>query len=211
MTNTEIRNQLPLEEVEYNEGVANLTFLDKEHGEILTVKLFSKTFNKDTKKMEDNPEQAQKAEEHSQKYFGVAFDDLNKAVGQTHDIYVYDRFCSLWEVEMVEKFKKDQEGEIFQTTIDEIKDDGKGIRIRFKHEGKTYESKMMYADYKEGLKDWFVNPNKRNTQYAKFEDKFGVSIENADEVVGNDIMVEVKVAFNKFAYAEIKKPKWAKK
>lgn len=210
MTNSEIRNQLPLEEVEYNEGVATLTFLDREHGEILPVKLFSKTFNKETKKMEDNPEQARKAEEHAQKYFGVGFDDLNKAVGQTHDVYVYDKFCSLWEVEMIEKFKKEQEGEIFQTVIEEVKDDGKGIHILFKFEDKIHESKMMYADYKETFKEWFVNPNKKSTQYGKFEDKFGVPVDRADEILGNEIMVEIKVAFSKHAYAEIKKPKWAK-
>ena len=208
--NTEIRNALPLEEIEYNEGVATLTFLDKEQGQILQVKLFSKKFDKDAKKMVEDSEQAERAEKHAQDYFGVAFDDLNKAVGQEHDIYVYPRFCSLWEVDVVEKLNKDQEGDIFQTTIEEVKDDGKGIRIRFKHEGKTYESKMMYSDYKESLGQWFVNPNKQNTQYSKFEDKFGVNIKNADEIVGNEIMVEVKVAFGKHAYAEIKKPKWSK-
>ncbi|EIQ0607826.1 hypothetical protein LUL50_000703 [Staphylococcus pseudintermedius] len=211
MTNTEIRKSLPLEEVEYNEGVATLTFLDQERGQILQVKLFSKLFDKKTKKMVEDDEQAEKAEKNAQEYFGVAFDDLNKAVGQEHDIYVYDRFCSLWEVDVVEKLSKDMEGDIFQTSIEEIKDDGKGIRIRFKHEGKLYESKMMYSDYKESLGQWFVNPNKQHTQFSKFKEKFGVSIENADEIVGNDIMVEVKVAFGKHAYAEIKKPKWNKK
>ncbi|MEX5937677.1 hypothetical protein [Mammaliicoccus sciuri] len=208
--NTEIRNALPLEEVEYNEGVATLTFLDKEQGQILQVKLFSKKFDKDAKKMVEDSEQAERAEKHAQDYFGVAFDDLNKAVGQEHDIYVYPRFCSLWEVDVVEKFSKDMEGEIFQTTIEEVKDDGKGIHIRFKYEGKLYESKMMYADFKTSLRQWFVNPNKQNMQYSRFEDKFGVSIDNADEIVGNEIMVEVKVSFGIHAYAEIKKPKWSK-
>lgn len=208
--NTEIRESLPLEEVEYNDGVATLTFLDKEQGQILQVKLFSKKFDKDAKKMVEDEEQAEKAEKHAQSYFGVSFDDLNKAVGQEHDIYVYDRFCSLWEVDVVEKLSKDMEGDIFQTSIEEIKDDGKGIRIRFKHEGKTYESKMMYSDYKESLGQWFVNPNKQNSQYSKFEEKFGVNIKNSDEIIGNDIMIEVKVAFGKHAYADIKKPKWNK-
>ncbi|UFA56461.1 hypothetical protein [Staphylococcus aureus] len=208
--NTEIRKSLPLEEVEYNEGTATLTFLDKEQGQILQVKLHSKIFDKDTKKRIDDAEQAERAEKNAQEYFGVAFDDLNKAVGQEHDIYVYDRFCSLWEVDVVEKLNKDMEGEIFQTTIEEVKDDGRGIRIRFKYDGKTYESKMMYSDYKESLGQWFVNPNKQNTQYSKFADKFGVSIEESDEITGKEIMVEVKVAFGKHAYADIKKPKWSK-
>ncbi|HDD0209322.1 TPA: hypothetical protein O9509_001335 [Staphylococcus aureus] len=208
--NTEIRKSLPLEEVEYNEGTATLTFLDKEQGQILQVKLHSKIFDKDTKKRIDDTEQAERAEKNAQEYFGVAFDDLNKAVGQEHDIYVYDRFCSLWEVEQIEKFSVDQEGEIFQTTIEEVKDDGKGIHILFKHEGKIHESKMMYADFKPSLKQWFVNPNKQNMQYGKFKDKFGVNIEEADEIVGNEIMVEVKVSFGKFAHADIKKPKWNK-
>lgn len=60
--NTEVRHSLPLEEVEYNEGVATLTFLDKEQGQILQVKLFSKKFDKDAKKMVEDVEQAERAE-----------------------------------------------------------------------------------------------------------------------------------------------------
>lgn len=210
MTNAEIRKSLPLEDVEYNDGVATLIFLDKEHGEVLPVKFFSKLFDKESKKMVDDEAQAEKAEKNAQEYFGVGFEDLNKAIGQEHDVYVYPRFHSLWEVEVVEKFTKDQEGDIFETEIEEIKDDGKGIHIKFKHDDKMYASKMMYADYKESLNDWFVNPAKRTKQYDKFADKFGVKIDDAEEIVGNKIMVEIKIAFGTHPYAEIKKPKWAK-
>lgn len=210
MTNAEIRKSLPLEDVEYNDGVATLTFLDKEHGEVLPVKFFSKLFDKESKKMVDDEAQAERAEKNAQEYFGVGFEDLNKAIGQQHDVYVYPRFHSLWEVEVVEKFTKDQEGDIFETEIEEIKDDGKGIHIKFKNDGKTYASKMMYADYKESLNDWFVNPAKRTKQYDKFADKFGVKIDDAEEIVGNKVMVEIKIAFGTHPYAEIKKPKWAK-
>lgn len=75
--------------------------------------------------------------------------------------------------------------------------------------GETYESKMTYAKYYEATKEWFVDPQKKDAQFNKFKDKFGVSVEKADRIVGKDIMCEVKVAFKKFAYAEIKKPSWA--
>lgn len=207
--NTEIRKSLPLEEVEYNEGTATLTFLDEEQGEILQVNLHSKKFDKEAKKKVEDAEYAERAEKNAQEYFGVAFDDLNKAVGQEHDIYVYDRFCSLWEVEQIEKFSVDKEGEIFQTTIEEVREDNIGIHILFKYEGNLHQSRMRYADFNTKKRKYYKNPNLQNKQYSKFADKFGVDIKNADEIVGKEIMVEIKESFGK-AYADIKKPKWSK-
>lgn len=70
---------------------------------------------------------------------------------------------------------------------------------------------MTYADYMEDLKQWFTNPQKKVKQFKKFENKFGVSVENSDEIIGKEIMVEVKVAFGKFPYGDIKKPNWVNK
>ena len=63
---------------------------------------------------------------------------------------------------------------------------------------------MSYADYMESKKTWFTNPIKKKKQYDKFETKFGVLVENMQEMVGKKIMCEVKVAFGKFPYVEIK-------
>ena len=99
-------------------------------------------------------------------------------------------------------------GKIFSTKINRIVDDGKGIRIYFNIKDDEYESKMMYADYIESLKQWFNNPQKEKKQKDKFKEKFGVDVENASEIEGKEIMVEGQIAFGKFPYAEIKKPDW---
>lgn len=201
---------LELVEVSIKDGGAIMTFLDKEAGEIREVNFNKNVYDKDAEEFVANEEKAKQVEEWSQEYFGVKFDDLGTAVGQKHDVYAYDKFNSLWEVEITHKFEKEDEGEIFQTTIDEVVDDGKAVHIYFKHNDKRYESKMTYADYMENLKEWFTNPQKKVKQYDKFKEKFGVSVEEAESIHGKEIMCEVKIAFKKYPYVEIKKPNWSK-
>ena len=49
------------------------------------------------------------------------------------------------------------------------------------------------------------NPNERAKKLTRFKDTFGVPFEQKDTLVGKPIMVEVKIAFGKFPYGEIKK------
>ncbi|MCV2520384.1 hypothetical protein QQG09_08325 [Melissococcus plutonius] len=201
----ELLKDLELMEVAINDGTATLTFLDAEKGEIREVFFRKNKYDRDKNKFVPDEKQAEQAEAWSQEYFGLKFDDLGKAVGQVKDVYAYDNFNSLWESTVVEKFTKDQTGEIFSTEIKEIEDDGNAIHIRFDYNGKTYQSNMGYSKYDENRKQWFVNPQKKQKQYKKFEEKFYVPIENKDELTGKEIMVEVKVAFGTNTYAEIKK------
>ncbi|WP_246516504.1 hypothetical protein [Salicibibacter cibarius] len=200
----QILEQLELVDVENDGNKAVLTFLDEDNGEIREVNFNKQSFDQDKGKFVDDPDKAEKVEEWSQEYFNLPFDQLGQAVGDRKDVYAYDRFNALWPVKMISKFSKDDEGQIFETEVTKVHDDGKAMHIEFEYEGDTYESKMTYADYLEAKKQWFVNPQKQKKQYAKFEDKFGISPDNMEELEGKSIMVEVKVAFGKFPYAEIK-------
>ncbi|PTK84588.1 hypothetical protein [Staphylococcus haemolyticus] len=200
----ELLKDLELVEVSVEDGRAELTFLDEENMEIRAVKINKKKYDQDKNKWYEDPEQAEKAEKLAQDEFGVSFEDLENAVGQHKDIYAYDKFNSLFEVQMIEKFDTDQEGLIFQTEIAEITEDNVGIHIRFEYEGEKYESKMTYSTYLEAKKQFIVDPIKKQKQYEKFENKFNKPIEEKDELIGQNITVEVKVAFGKFAYCEIK-------
>lgn len=205
-----LRKDLELIEVNYQNEMkkAVLTFLDLENGEVLEVNFNKQAYENDS--FVDSPEKSAQVDGWCQEYFGVPFDKLSTVIGVKKDVYKYDRFNSLWEVAVVEKFTKNDEGVIIQTKIESIEDDGKGIKISFLHEGKTYESRMMYAEYIENMKQWFTNPQKKERQGDKFFKKFGVKVENAAEIIGKEIIVEVKLAFGKFPYAEIKKPSWNK-
>lgn len=207
----ELLNNLELVDVVFEDSKAVLTFLDSGRGEIREINFNKKSYDQDTKKFIPDADKAVKVEEWCTTYFNLPFDRLAEAIGERKDIYAYDKFNSLFEVKMTEKFTKDEEGQIFETEVLEIEDDGKAIRISFDFEGKTYESKMSYADYMESRKEWFVNPIKRAKQFEKFEDKFGISVDNLQEMKGKKIMCEVKVAFSKFPYVEIKPFKKAKK
>ena len=204
-----LRKDLELIEVVYsNENKkATMTFLDVENGEVLEVNFNKQSY--DNGKFVDDPEKAKKVDEWCKEYFETTFDKLSDSVGVKKDVYRYEKFNSLWETKVTEKFSMDDKGKIIQTEISRIEDDGKGIQIYFENEGKEYASKMMYADYVESVKEWFTNPQKKSRQYEKFEALFGVPVTDAEKIVGSPIMVEVKVAFKKYPYAEIKKPAWA--
>lgn len=200
----ELLKGLELIEVNYeNENKkAVLTFLDENRGEVREVNFNKQSY--DNGKFVDDPDKAEKAEKFAEKYFSLTFNTLSQAIGEKHDIYAYDKFNSLYEVSIVEKFEDDMVGQIFETEVTEVVDDGIAIKIKFEYEEKTYESKMTYSKYQVSLKQWFVDPQKKDKQYAKFMEKFGIHIKNAQELVGKTVMVEVKKAMGKYVYSEIK-------
>ena len=195
---------LELVEVEIEEGKASLTFLDESAGEIRKININQKAFDPEKGKWVESPEKAQAAEDKAQKFFGVGFNELEQAVGQHHDIYAYEKFNSLNELQMTEKFTKDDEGLIFQTEITKVYEDNVGVHLEFKYEGKTYESKMSYSDYLAAKKMFLVDPIKKQKRYEQFEQKFNVPIERKDELIGTTVTIEVKIAMGKWPYAEIK-------
>lgn len=204
-----LREDLELVEVVYeNQGKkAVMKFLDIENGELLEV-----NFNKQSwvnGEYIDDEEKAEKVDEWSHKYFDRDFDKIDERVGENFDVYKYKKFNSMWESEEIIKFQKEDKGKIYKTKIEGVRDTGIRISITYKIEGDLFETKMQYAEYIESLNRWFPNPQKKIKQYEKFEEKFGVSVARADEIIGKDIMVEVKVAFGKWPYGEIKTPSWA--
>lgn len=206
----EIRKDVQLIEVEYSSDYKKVTFtfLDEDKGEVLEVNFNRQSF--DNGKYYDDDEKAARVDEWCEKYFELPYDELNQAIGVRKDVYHYEKFNSLWESTYPEKFTEDQQGEILNCTIDSVVDDGKMILINYKSEdGKLYQSKMTYAKYVEARKEWFVDAVKKDRQFAKFKDKFGVEVSEANSIVGKSIMVEVKKAF-KFFYGDIKKPAWGK-
>lgn len=200
----EILNQLELVDVTFEDKKAVLTFLDEERGEIREVNFNKQSYDNDANKFIDDPEKAEKVEAWCDEHFGLTFDRLAEAIGEKKDIYAYDKFNSLFPVKMVSKFEKDMVGQIMEIEIDNVEDDGKAIHIEFEYEGDTYENKMTYADYLEVKKQWFVNPQKQKKQYEKFEEKFGIPVDRKEELVGQKAMIEIKLAFGKFVYVDIK-------
>jgi hypothetical protein len=206
----ELLNNLELVDVVFEGQKATLVFLDESKGEIREVNWNKQSFDPDSKKFIDDPDKAVKVDEWCEQFFGLPFDRLAEGIGERKDVYTYDNFNSLYEVAMVSKMDEGMVGQIFETEIKEVIDDGRKIAIRFEYEGDTYESKMSYAEYMETRKTWFVNPLKRNKQYAKFEEKFLVPVERKEEIIGKTVMVEVKKAMGKWIYCELKpfrKPK----
>ena len=200
----EFLEQLELVDVTFEDKKAVLTFLDEDRGEIREVNFNKQSYDSDANKFADDEEKAAKVEEWCEEHFNLPFDRLAEAIGERKDIYAYDKFNSLFEVKQIAKFDKDMVGQILQVDITNVEDDGIKISIQFEYEGETYESKMTYADYLEAKKQWFVNPLKKKKQFEKFEDKFGITVDEKEKLIGETAMIEIKLAFGKFVYVEIK-------
>lgn len=194
-------------QVEYatNGQKATLTFYDTETGEIREVNFNKQKYDSAKGKFINDEQTAERCEKTIADDLGLTFNTLTEAVGMKKDLFCYPTFNSLHHVDLVEKFTMDMNGEIYSTTIKDILDDGKAIKIHYEIDGETYESKMSYAGYLEKLKIWAVDPNKKERQFNKFKEKFLVPFKEADTLIGKSILVEVKVAMGKYPYGEIKK------
>ena len=210
MALVELAQELELVEVQYDGGKATLTFFDEEQGLIREVNFNKQKYDTDKKAFVDDADKAAFVEEKIAEHLNVTFDTLTTVIGQCKDIYVYEGFSSLYPVEQIEKFTDEQVGDIFSTEIESIEDTGIKISVKYKYEDKIYETKLTYANYLESMKKYLVDPNKKEKTLKRFETHYGVPIERKDELIGKQIMVEVKQAFQKFNYGEIKKLKAAK-
>ena len=195
----EILEQLELVDVIIEDNKkATLVFLHEERGEIREVNFNKQVYDQTTKKFVDDAEKAQKAEEWAQEYFGLDFEQLAQAIGERKDVYCYDNFNSLFEVQQITKFEEDMLGQVFEVEVTNAFDDGRKIAIQFEYEGNLYESKMQYADYVEAKKEWFINPIKQKKQYEKFENKFQMPVTEVENMIGKNVLVEVKKAMGKW-------------
>ena len=201
----ELRKALELVDVSYenNNKKAVFTFLDKERKQVRIVNFNRQSYSDG--KYVDDPEKEKKVDEWCSEFFGCGFEDLKECTGQSKDVYCYEKFNSLWEVDQIEKFTVDMVGQIYQTEVKEITVDDYFIKIRYEIDGKTYESKMTFGTFFKETKEWYQDPVKKDAQYRKFEEKFHVPIEKKDELIGHPLMVEVKSAFGSNYYGDIKK------
>ena len=176
----------------------------KSKGEIREINFNRQKFDEVSKKFIPDAEKAAEVDEWCAEYFNCTFEELAQSIGERKDVYCYDRFNSLWEVKMITKFEEDMVGQMITTECVHAEDDGKKISIQFEYEDNLYECKMQYAEYLDARKEWFINPQKRKKQYEKFEEKFDIPVGRICEMVGKEIMVEVKKAMGKWVYSEVK-------
>ena len=202
---------LELIEVSFEAKKAILIFLCTEEGTIREVNFNKQSYDSVKGTFIDDEEKSKKIDEWCETYFNTSFEKLGDCVGVKKDVYEYDNFNSLWEADIISKFDDDMVGTVDTAEIKSITLDDVGIRIRIVYEEVEYESKMTYSKYVESQKKYFKDPQKKAKQIAKFEEKFGVSIDNKDELIGKEIQFEVKKAMGQFVYVDLKKLKAAKK
>lgn len=181
-----------------------MKFYDPENDVLRTVKFNKQNWDREKGQFVDDPEKEQKCEEWSQKYFGCSFDEVPEQVGVCRDIYVYDKFCSLWETDdtqRAKRFDSPVKG-IIKTKIENIYVDTVGIHVEYKYNDELYESKYTYAEFVKDLKKWVRDPEREDRAKRRFKDIFGKDISEKDTLIGEEIQVQVKKAFSSY-YGEI--------
>lgn len=175
------------------------TCLDRPRNEIHEVIWRLKKFDAKTKQFEEDPGKYQQVVDWCKQYFDLTVDTIDEATGRTVDVYAYDTFDSFWEAD--KKFDLDMKGQVVNGIVKEVLYTTEGIAIRFEYDGDVYRSNMKFTELLNGV--YYVKPMKRARQLQKFEDNFGISIEDKDKLVGKEVMAEVK-AMGKNTFVEIK-------
>lgn len=186
-----------LVDVANKDGKVTLTFLNEDR--IYEVNWNLRKYDQVLKDYIESPEKEAQVEEWSKTYFGVSLKDLEKKIGAEQDIYVYDTYASLWESQ--NKFTKEDNKKSFRTTIEDVILTDTEIQIWYLWNDKKYMSKMSFTQ-KMG-EQYYLNPIKQRKQLDKFEQKFGVPVEDKEELIGKEILVNVKCAFGSFYYGEV--------
>lgn len=202
-----VLEQAELVEVSYNESgkKVTVTFLDAEAGEIREVHFNKQGWDKDAQKFVDDEKKSAQVDEWITEYFGLTFETLSEAIGSRHDVFCYEKFNSMFESTQreVAKFDEDYVGQILNGEITAIDVESEGIRFYVEHEGVTYRANMSFSKMVGGK--WYVDPQKRSKQMVKFQDKFQVAADDAEQIIGKTVMFEVKkLASNGAIYIEIK-------
>lgn len=173
--------------------------LQREEGKVVEVKWNKGDYDSALQKIVPNDKKLDQVSDWCKTYFDLDLSTIHKAVGKKIDVYVYETYSSFWESDV--KFKKEDIGQKFDTEIEEVELANDAIIVRYKWNGEKYRTNYRFTEFVEG--DYFVNPIKKRKQLARFEDKFGLPIDRSDELIGLPITVEIKGAFNKYAYGEI--------
>lgn len=196
----ELHKDLPVVDIENTDDAVKFIFINSDSNEIYEVIFHKKQYDTKTREYVESDEKLKQTETWCQTYFGLPLDKIDQAIGQKHDVYVYEGYNSLWESD--KKFTPDTVGQIIEAKIKEVTLNNTGIKIRYDYKGSTYSSNMGFTQ-KVG-DNFYVNPQKKLKQLQRFEDKFHVPIEQANKLTGKKIMVEIKKAMGKYVYGDIK-------
>ena len=178
------------------DGKINLLFLANDR--VYEVGWNKKAYDSTLGQFIESEQKEAQVEEWAQNYFKCSVDNLKDAIGTVCPIYSYDTYCSLWESQV--KFTKDDNRKNEVTVIDEIDVTEDAIYIYYKFDGQKHRSRMGYST-KVG-NEFYQNPIKKKKQFANFQDKYGVPVEEKDKLIGKKIKVTVKKAFNSY-YGDI--------
>lgn len=185
------------------DNVTTFKFLNDETNEIREVVFFKDNYNRETKKFEYNQEQFEKYTSNLKQYLNVTPDTVLDAIGKTFPVWSGEKYDYLWEPAEFYEFPIGFKDQNFEAVIENIwYDESKEgtsqeqTRVTFvlklKDHGKLVKSNMNWGEWVPSLKRSFTNPRKKSTQMEKFAEKFGVTFQNRNEIIGKDVKIEVK-------------------
>lgn len=183
-----------------------LVFLDDTM--VHTVKWNKKKFDPNTGQWEEDADKEAQVEAWCKEYLGTELKDIDSALNKEFTIYSYDTFDSLWEVPA--KFDPSLKGQFIQGEVEKVLETPTCIEIWFRYENELYVSRMRY-EYRFG-NNIYTDFTKKKKRFKDFQDKYGVTVEEAVDGAINGRIVNVLVkTFGKNTFGDIQSIVKAKK
>ena len=201
----QLKENLDLMNTTVTDEAITFDFISTEDDTLYEVKWNLKKYDEDKKAWVEDAGQREKVEKWANEYFDTDIDGLNNLPqGIKKDVYYYGKFNSLWEVAMLSKFPADRAKELFSVTVTNVYRDDFGLKVVFEEDDKNYAVNFSTSKYFKEMNKSFKDASKEIKALEKFEDTFGIPFEKGKALIGQDIMVEIKVAFGDKTYVEAK-------
>lgn len=189
----ELLGQLEIIDYKLEDMSLELVFLLPEKEEIREVKLYKGVFDRKTQKWSKEEAQAEKFKNNLKTYLGVTEAKIESILGKKVDVWQSDNgYCYLWEPEDIQRFDLDYCNQVLRAFVKDVVEYDAKLVIKLDIDGETYASNMSYGKWVAAQKKSFPNPIQKKKQIEKFEEKFQISWEEKESLVGTEVFVTVK-------------------
>lgn len=192
------QKELMLLQFENDGTTLKLQFTPEDFSAIYDVALWQKDWDADKKKAVANEETYTKYLENLQEYLGVKDDEeetLQALVGKMFSLYDDDGKMTFWEPLTLAKAPEDEVGALWQCKVVDIREYDTMIQVILETDEMPNEQlgvKFNWGTWIRAKGISIPNPARKIKTAERFFNLTGLDIVNAKDLIGREVMVEVK-------------------
>lgn len=189
------KTKVTILEVEETSETLKLVTLNEDGTAVFEVSLGKMKYNKEAKVWSDDPETYEKYVENLAEFLQLAPDD-DKEVLVGREIEVFQRSetkVSFFDGITIDKPANELIGELEKVPVEAVLvGDGRTTIVVKWTDGKLFGINFNYGNWIESIEKMLPNPAKRIKAEERFKKLTGKSFDNAQDLVGEEITVEIK-------------------